>query len=420
MLKKKNKHDIRIALFHCGFTYSGGGERIVLEEAKVLRKEGYHMEVWAPTLDAKKCYPTDVAQLQVRTFLPQLPRIIPFADAIDMITAALLAPFLAFRFSHIDVFVGENQPGAWIAFCMATVLRKPYLVYMNQPNRLLYPRKIDRDVQWQNLKGYNTVRQIVRHMRPLAELLDRVSFTSGTAMLVNGEYIGKTIERIYRKKGILCPAATHVAQKARLARPQDVFTGELSVMNAAGEEFMIAQPYILLTNRHVPQKKFSYAIEAMHAVVAKMPQVQLVIPGPYTEHTQALLRLVSRLHLEKNVVFTGQISEQTLQRLYRFAAVYVYTAPDEDFGMGIVEAMGWGVPVIAWNNGGPTVTVVHKKTGYLAKPYDIKDFARGILHILADKKLRTSLSKQAWERAHSYFSWETHVATLEKAIRASL
>src|SRR5438445_698471 len=36
----------RLAIFHCGFTYSGGGERIVIEEVLGLRRRGYEVECY--------------------------------------------------------------------------------------------------------------------------------------------------------------------------------------------------------------------------------------------------------------------------------------------------------------------------------------------------------------------------------------
>lgn len=411
---------LHIALFHCSFTYSGGGERIVLEEAKELKRRGHNVEIWAPTLDRKKCYPKDIENLHVRTFLPQLPSFMPFNYAIIMLTTAFLAPFFAGRFHHVDVFIGENQPGAWLAFCIATILGKPYIVYMNQPNRLLYPRTVDREVKWQNLRGYNTIRKVIRHFRPLAEFLDRVSFTNGKAMLMNGVYIGQTIEKIYQKKGVICPAGTRIVAKNQLVAQKNIYKGSIRIANTQGEDFFIKRPFILLTNRHVPQKKFDFAIEAMREIVKRFPEAQLIIPGSFTNHTKVLLEKVEKLHLEKNIVFLGQIPESQLQKLYRNACVYVYTAPDEDFGMGVIEAMGAGVAVVAWNFAGPTVTVVNGKTGFLAKPYDIKDFGQKIASILSDPNLRAKMSKNAWLHTKKYFSWQVHTDILEKEIRKAL
>src|SRR3989442_11801274 len=71
----------RIAVFHCGFTYSGGGERLVIEEVLGLRRRGYEVECYAPTVDASRCYPDLIGEVRVKTFLPQLPRWFPFREA---------------------------------------------------------------------------------------------------------------------------------------------------------------------------------------------------------------------------------------------------------------------------------------------------------------------------------------------------
>ena len=78
------------------------------------------------------------------------------------------------------------------------------------------------------------------------------------------------------------------------------------------------------------------------------------------------------------MIFLGAIAEDELQKLYEGAAVYVYPAPEEDFGMGVIESMAEGVPVVAWNQAGPTVTV-GPGTGYLAEPLEVNDYAEGIV-----------------------------------------
>ena len=411
------KQTIKIAIFHCGFIYSGGGERIVLEEAKGLKKRGYIVEVFAPTLDRKLCYPEDVKNLKVKTFLPQLPSFIPGRHAILMVLSSVLAPLFALRFLDIDIFVGENQPGAWIAYCVSKVLRKPYIVYMNQPNRLLYSRKIDREVKWQNLKEYYFIDNLIKRMKRFVSWADRVSFTSGRVILGNGNYIGKIIEKIYHCSTVACPAGAYVQS---LNTKTQSHKGKLKVENLNGKIFEINRPYILLTNRHEPQKKFKYAIEAMEILLKKLPKVSLVIPGPFTEYTLDLLGLVKSSGISKNVLFPGQVSEETLQKLYQKACVYIYTAPEEDFGMGVIEAMAWGVPVVAWNNAGPTTTIISGKTGFLANPFDISDFAQKISTLLQDQKLRNRMGKSAWEQVKANFSWDKHVDIIDKVVKEVL
>ena len=84
------------------------------------------------------------------------------------------------------------------------------------------------------------------------------------------------------------------------------------------------------------------------------------------------------LKLNDAVLFLGAVTEDELNRLYEGAAVYVYPAPEEDFGMGVIESMAKGVPVVAWNQAGPTVTVA-PGTGCLAEPLEVADYAAGIV-----------------------------------------
>ncbi len=414
--RSKKSRSLKIALFHCGFVYSGGGERIVLEEAKGLKKRGHEVLVYAPTVDKKACYPDFLEELGVKTFLPSFTEKLPFRDALRMVISSLLAPILALNFRDVDVFFGSNQPSAWMAYCMAKVLRKPYLVYLNQPNRLVYPRKIDKQTGWQTRRDYYLLAVIIKKIKPFVVWADRISFTSGQAMLVNGDYIGKAIKKIYKKPIVLCPGGAYPQPWTKLRlNPESTFEGEFKVNG-----FKITKPFILITNRHEPQKKFDYVIEAMEKVIKKVPKAILVIPGSFTSYTPELINLAKELGIEDRVLFLGRISEGGLQKLYQEAAVYCYPSPDEDFGLGPLEAGVWGVPSVAWNHGGPTVTVVHGKTGYLAKPYEIEDYAQGIIVLLSNPKKRAKMGKVAWEHVKNNFSWEKHIDILEKEISGAL
>jgi glycosyltransferase involved in cell wall biosynthesis len=184
--------------------------------------------------------------------------------------------------------------------------------------------------------------------------------------------------------------------------------------------FTIRKPYILITNRHEPQKKFEFVIEALARMADTIPAADLVIPGNFTAHTPQLASLAAKLGLSHRILFLGPISEQDLQRLYQEAAVYCYPAPEEDFGMGVIEAMAWGVPVVAWNHAGPTVTVEDGVTGFLAAPYDVDDYARGVHRLLVDQALRARMGSAGRIRAERLFAWERHSQILEGALWQAL
>jgi phosphatidylinositol alpha-1,6-mannosyltransferase len=187
------------------------------------------------------------------------------------------------------------------------------------------------------------------------------------------------------------------------------FSGGLTVNG-----YPIRRPYVLLTNRHYPQKRFDLAIRAIDEVRKRHPKVQLVITGPPTPHTATLRALAADLKVTEGVLFLGTVTEAEMQKLYEGAAVYVYPAPEEDFGLGVLESMARGVPVVAWNQAGPTVTV-GPGTGYLAEPLEVGDFARDIASLLDDPAANQAMGEHAFEWARR-FDWERHLDILQRCI----
>ena len=326
-----------------------------------------------------------------------------------MAAASLLMPLYAWRLRGVDAIVACNQPSAWIAWWAARLIDVPYVVYLNQPNRLVYPRSIDRETGWVANADYRLLAGIVMRATRFVAWADRRSVQEADQLLVNGDYIGDIIRGIYEREAVDCPAGCHVAASGFPLSREARFAGGLTING-----YPIRRPYVLLTNRHYPQKRFDLAIRAIDEVRKRHPRVQLVIPGPATSHTAVLQALTSELKLNDAVLFLGPIAEQELNRLYEGAAVYVYPAPEEDFGMGVIESMAKGVPVVAWNQAGPTVTV-GPGTGHLAEPLDVTDYAAGIVALLDDPAHNQSTGERAFEWARQ-FDWERHIDTLEKAI----
>lgn len=416
-LKKTSKRrELKIAVFHCAFVYSGGGERIVIEEVLGLAAKGHKVDLFAPAIDEEKCYPELLKRVGPRSLIPQLPKGFPLRDGLSMLVNSLLVWALAPFFSGYDVFVGANQPGSWLAFVLSKILRKPYIVYLNQPNRMIYPREIDRETGWTTNKSFLVLQKLIALFKPLVGWLDRLSIQKSNYLLANGQYIGEIISKIYGKDFVDCPAGANPFELTDIKLEEKTYYE--GNFNLAGHE--LKKPYILLTNRHYPQKKFEYALEALRFVVKECPEASLAISGAYTDYTDKLKKLVENYHLEKNVTFLGEVKEKDLPVLYQNAAVYVYTSPAEDYGMGVVEAQYAAVPVVAWNHAGPTVTVKNGLTGFLIEPYDIKDYAKKIYYLLENKESRLQMGRAAREHVLQKFTWRAHIDTLEGSIFKSL
>lgn len=74
--------------------------------------------------------------------------------------------------------------------------------------------------------------------------------------------------------------------------------------------------------------------------------------------------------------------DSTLSLLYNAATVMIVPSRQENLPQTATEAQSCGTPVLAFNSSGLADAVEHRKTGYLANPYDVYDMASGLLWIL--------------------------------------
>lgn len=383
---------IKIAIFHLGFFFSGGGEKLVLQEALALKKKGYGVDIFAPVIDKEDCFPDLIKDIKIHSLFFPFSFNFPLRDFMAIVGAVIFTPLTFWRFKKYDCFYGANQPGPLICYFLSKLLKKPYVIYLAQPTRLIYPRKIDLEKGF-GKGSFNVFFFLAKVFRPIVKYLDKISIESANMVLINGEYMAGVIEKYYKVSGIVCPAGSEIPKEKR-----------------------IIKPYILLTNRHFPQKRLDYAIIFLKKITKIYPNMLLIITGASTLYTINLKKLVTDLKLEKNVIFTDFIDEDKLSKLYLHANVYIYTSPEEDFGMGVIEAMGAGVPVVAWNNAGPKTTILDGKTGFLINPYNKQEFVNKILFLIKNKNKNITMGITAKKHVSNNFTFAKHNRILEQTL----
>jgi len=154
-----------------------------------------------------------------------------------------------------------------------------------------------------------------------------------------------------------------------------------------------------------------YLIEAMKRVSAISPNVQLLIVGD-GKMKGILVEKVKDLKMEASVYFVPEI-EDTVDAL---AAMDVFVMPSlqEGLGLGLMEAMAAGLPVIGSDVGGIRSLIIREKTGILVEPGNSESIATAITDVLTDTLKAGILGKNAQEFIQSNFNSETMVTLTEK------
>lgn len=113
-----------------------------------------------------------------------------------------------------------------------------------------------------------------------------------------------------------------------------------------------------------------------------------------------------------NVRITGKLDFETAKRIIEHAGVYLCTAR-ETFGIGTLEAMACGVPIVGFRWGGQAEFVDHGVDGYLCNPGDTLGLAEGITWALNN---RATIAPAARKKAES-FTWDKACEQYAKVFR---
>lgn len=115
-----------------------------------------------------------------------------------------------------------------------------------------------------------------------------------------------------------------------------------------------------------------------------------------------------------NVKFLGKKSPEEIEKFLQSAAVLVLPAvAGEGLPNVILEAMNYGVPVIATRIAGIPDVITHEKTGFVVKTHDPNEIEFYIKKIMKDPKLRKQISDNEKQEIKKY-EWSNITSELEK------
>lgn len=397
---------MKIAILHMGFFYSGGGERTVINEALGLRKRGHAVDVYAPIIRPNESFPELIGKVSPRSYLPSTHLNIPLRDGVSILASSLLSPFFASRFKKYDALLCHGQPSSWIGYVISKELGKPYAAYLHSPTRFIHPRPVDLETSWKVNPSFRMLDLVASKLcNAPAKAFDTASVAGANRLLANSRWSAEKISRIYGVKPEICYPGVGLTYYHELMHDEN-----LPLKPQNGHDF------ILSTSRHYPQKRLEWLIQAASLLRKDLREHKLIFTGRATTYTTQLRRLAEGSGVSDSVIFLGEVGEGALTKLYRKAGVCAFPAPDEDFGLGPLEAGLCRTPSVVWDYAGHAETVLQSETGYRATPYLIEDFADKMVSVLADDSLRNRMGSNAYDFAASNFSWEKHNDIIEKTL----
>jgi glycosyltransferase involved in cell wall biosynthesis len=170
-----------------------------------------------------------------------------------------------------------------------------------------------------------------------------------------------------------------------------------------------------LTRLSVKERYKGYD-KVMNALVQiKDPHVKYLIAGIYDEGEKEFIDgIIKDLGLESRVVLAGFIIDDEVPAHFALSDCYVMPSVKEGFGIVFIEAMYYGLPVIAGNADGSVDALKNGELGLLVNPSDVKEIRAAIETLLLDPP-RYAPDHKLLMKNFSYESYKTRInSILEK------
>ncbi|MFQ5645770.1 MAG: glycosyltransferase [bacterium] len=311
---------MRVALVHDWLTGMRGGEKVLESLCELFPEADIFTLVHLP----EKISPIINSHNIQTSFIQRLPGIRKFYQYY-----LPLFPLAAesFDLTEYDLVISSSH-------CAAKgVITRPgtcHISYLHAPMRYAW------ELFYQYFPASSTSR-IKRFSAALVmnrlRIWDRVSADRVDYFIANSHHTRARIKKHYRREAtVVHPPVDTDFFTLSAAKPRDFY---------------------LIVSALVPYKRIDIAIQACQRLDRRLI---IVGRGPELKRLQA----ISGSRIE----FTGWLNDEEILRLYHQARGFLFPG-EEDFGITPLEALACGLPVIAYNRGGVTETVLPGKTGLL-------------------------------------------------------
>ena len=171
------------------------------------------------------------------------------------------------------------------------------------------------------------------------------------------------------------------------------------------QPFSFRRPYVLYAARlEHPVKNHKRLIEAfgIFKEITRYPH-RLVLAGADSMGVEKIRKAAEESKYRKDIFFTGHFPLSSLPELYAGADLVVVPSMYEGFGMGVLEAMASGVPVVCARAASLPETAGHAALYF--DPQDTEDMADRMVTMLKNRDIYRECRALGLERAEK-FSWD--------------
>ena len=367
----------------------GGGEPVLLQLFHHLSNLGIRNTVHTYN------FPASMRNLlDHRTNLKELPKIVNrsftnvlLAGFYDLFCSLFLAAGIE-KDTDVVCFHTENVVPALFMYKLL-MGRKPVFYFCFQPPRFAY------DTAEESARAGGGLGKILPLFKAVYRPFDRFSVRQANKIATFSNGYKNWIESIYNVRDVaVIPPGVEMPQNS-CKLPENI----LRALSKPKTQTLI------FVGKLVAWKNVDRLLEITALIIKKIPTICLLIIGD-GPCKNSLMRQARKLGIEQNVIFCGYVAGEHVFSYCRKADLLVLLEKNASFGLSLIEANATGLPVLAFEGGGPSDIIKDGMNGFLIGE-DISDeqIAKIIIDFLMDRTKMESMRIQALQISEK-FTWQ--------------
>lgn len=167
--------------------------------------------------------------------------------------------------------------------------------------------------------------------------------------------------------------------------------------------------YLLYVGRlDLRRKGLDLMLSAMALTHRQRPNLKLVVAGPVSDDLSALKRYAAQLGLDESIIWLDAVWGRKKDGLVQNARAFVQTSPAEGMALGLLEALGAGVPLVVTEGADPEGLA--SAAGGWRTAHEAAAVSRAMLEsVELDETRRKEIVASGQDLILRYYSWDRSV-----------
>ena len=316
---------MKIAIVHDQLREFGGAERVLISLKELFPQADVYTSTFS--LSSLGNHADLIKTWKIYTsWFGKIPLINKLYSPLRFLTPLI---WESFDFSGYDLVISST--GSWMCKGIKTGSPTIHISYIHHPPRYLYG--YETAVEWQKHLLIRIYGSFINHF---LRMWDWEASHRPDYLIANSIETQKRIEKFYRCDSTVIYPPVSIPKTLHVTR------------------YALHDSYYITVSRLARAKHVDLLIKAANK--AKF-QLKIVGTGRDSEYLKSIAGTT--------VTFLGNLTDKELTKTYQGAKAFLFASVDEEFGIAPVEAMGYGLPDIAYFSGGLKETIHENVNGFL-------------------------------------------------------